>query len=58
MGERHAAKAGAEIRERGDLELDFRVVGEGVIVEFLVSAHETHETHEPGRNEEDFLSGD
>lgn len=50
--QRDATEAGAEVGERGDLEFDFLVIRERLVVEFLLFLnHETHEIHERDVNE-------
>jgi len=57
VGQRDAAEAGAEVGERGDLELDLLVIRERLVVErLLLFAHGTHGIHGRGRSEEkDFV---
>ena len=46
MRKRDPAKTDAEIRERGNLQLDLGAIGKGKVVELFLFNHETHETHE------------
>jgi hypothetical protein len=49
--QRDAGQPGAEIRERGDLDLKLVMIRERMGVEGVFAGHEGHETHEMGRNE-------
>ena len=52
----HATEAHAEIGERGDLQLDLVMIGEGTVVWFFISTHRTHGIHGKADGEEkDFV---
>jgi hypothetical protein len=56
VGQGHAGEAGTEVRERGDLDLEFVMIGEGTVVEGVFAGHGMTKDWNGGKTKRFFLS--